>query len=89
MVMTTAKEKKAREELNCALKKLADLDYVGFLILGKYGEKDFYFDNNVKNYKEMAKLIAVILVQCAEDLGTTPEEFLKEVEKKFRLELWE
>ena len=89
MIMATAEEKKAREELNCALNKLADLDYVGFLALEKRGEKDFYYDDNVESYKEMSKFIAVTLVQCAEDFGTTPEEFLKEVEKKFRFELRE
>ena len=88
-MFTTKEEKKTREQMNRALNKLADLDYVGFLILGKYGEKEFYYDANVESYQGMAKLIAVILTHCASRFDTTPEEFLKAVEKKFRLELSE
>ena len=89
MIMTSKKEKKAKDQLRDALNQLADLDYVGFLILGKYGEKEFYYDANVESYQGMAKLIAVILTHCASRFDTTPEEFLKAVEKKFRLELSE
>ena len=84
--MVTKDDKKAMKKLNAVCQKMAESDYIGLYAFTKYGTKNILIGNNIDNSEIMAKLIACIIIHRAKDFDKTPDEFLKMVEEKFKLE---